>query len=82
MLIDEIKNISSTKKDLRSFGLVVGGVFCLIGALLLWKERPLGPWFLGIGAVLALFGALLPGPLKTLQKAWMALAAGAVTTIS
>ena len=74
MIRDEIRNIKSTKKDLRTFGLSVGGVLLLIGGLLFWKARPAWPYFAGCGASLMLVGAAFPAALKPLQKVWMTFA--------
>jgi hypothetical protein len=74
MLIEEIKNIKSTKKDLRNFGLAVGAVLLIIGGLLFWKERPSHPYFLGLSAFLIASGLIFPSLLKPFQKAWMTLA--------
>ena len=74
MLIDEIRSIQSSRRDLRNFGLVVGGVLCVIAAFLLWKERPAWPWLGGIGLGLVGLGLLLPALLLPLQKVWMTLA--------
>ena len=74
MLLDEIRNIKSEKRDLRNFGLVVGGVFFVLGCVLLWYQRPSNPYFLAIGAALIAGGLVVPGVLKPLQRAWMALA--------
>jgi hypothetical protein len=73
-IIAEIKEIKSTKKELRNFGLVVGGVLIAIGAFLFWKERPAHPYFLIVGAVLVVLGLILPAILKPLQKVWMGFA--------
>jgi hypothetical protein len=73
-IISEIKEIKSTKKDLRNFGLVVGGVLVAIGAFLYWKDRPAHPYFLIIGGALVLTGLLLPALLKPFQKVWMGFA--------
>jgi Saxitoxin biosynthesis operon protein SxtJ len=73
-ILKEIKEISSTKKDCRSFGLLVGGVIVVIGLFLLWKTRPSAPWFLGVGGGLMLFGLVAPLLLKPLQKIWMTFA--------
>lgn len=74
MLRDELKSIASTRRDLRNFGLVVGGVFFALGALAHWKGRPLWPWLEGAGVLLVAFGALYPAALKPLQRAWMTMA--------
>ncbi len=60
------------KKELRNFGLVVGGVFCVIGiwpmirhgeALRLWAFVPAAP--------LMLLGLVAPNTLGPLFKVWM-----------
>ena len=73
MIRDEIKNIKSTKKDLRNFGLVVGGAALALGALLAWKGRPAAPYAFGIGAALVISGLIAPRVLRPLQRPWMAL---------
>jgi len=74
MILDEIKNIDSSAKKLREFAFVVGGVLCVTGSLFLWKGRDAYPWLLFPGLALVITGAVFPGVLKPLQKAWMALA--------
>ena len=74
MLIEEIKAIKSRKKDLRNFGLSVGGVLFLLGWILFWYSRPAHPYFIGVGAVLIILGLLLPRVLLPLQKVWMGFA--------
>ena len=71
MLIDEIRAIKSTRKDLRSFGFVVGAVLSLLGLILLWRGRPAWPYLLGIGLALTILGTIFPSSLKPLQKLWM-----------
>ena len=74
MLIDEIRNIKSDKKDLRSFGITIGIVLSIIGGLLWWKEKDYYNIFIIISAAFVLFGLILPVVLKPIQKAWMTLA--------
>jgi hypothetical protein len=76
MLKEEIKGIQSSKKDLRNFGLVVGGVLLLLGVLLLWRGKGSYPVFLACGTVLLLAGVLAPSLLKPIQRPWMILATG------
>lgn len=73
-MIEELMNIKSTKKELREFGLLVGGILVAIALFGLWKARPWAPPVLGIGAALAAIGAFMPRLLLPAQKAWMALA--------
>ena len=63
-----------TRKQLRSFGLLVGGGFALIGMwpLLIYRAGP--RWWAVTLAVLLLIPALvLPGSLTWVYKRWMAL---------
>jgi len=74
MLIDEIKNLRSTPKELRKFGVTVGVVLLIISAFLFWKENQNYLYFAYFGAGLALTGLTLPLVLKPLYLAWMTLA--------
>ncbi len=74
MLIDDIKNIKSSRKDLRNFGLVVGGALVILATALWWYDRPNSPWFGGSGVALILLGLVFPPILKPLQKVWMTFA--------
>ncbi len=74
MIIEEIRNIKSQKKDLRSFGLTIGIVAGLIGGLLLWRHKDHYLYFLIVSGIFVTLGLFLPNLLKPLQKAWMTLA--------
>jgi hypothetical protein len=74
MLKEEFKHIKETNKDLRKFGLTVGGVLAAIAALLFYFEKPSAIYYAVIGGLLILFGALFPQLLKPLNKLWMGLA--------
>jgi hypothetical protein len=75
MLIEEIRNIKSNRKDLRNFGLLMGSILVLIGSWFMWRQRPYYPYFMGVGAFLAVAGVVFAPLLKPLHRAWMALAA-------
>jgi hypothetical protein len=74
MILEEIKNIKSDKKELRKFGITVGLVLVIIAALLLYYTKPSYPYFGVIGFLLILFGLIYPAVLKPLHKGWMSLA--------
>jgi hypothetical protein len=74
MIQEELQQLSKTPRDLRKFGLTVGGVFALLGAFFLWRQKPLWPWFLVPGASLMFFGLVAPRALKGVFVGWMALA--------
>ena len=57
-----------TKKELRLFGLALGSGLTLLGGFLTWRDRPAGPYILGVAAVLLVCGALFPGVLRPLEK--------------
>ena len=71
---DDIKQLKTGDRELRKFGLTVGGVFVLLGLLFLWRHKPHYPYFLWPGVTLVLIGAVLPRGLKWLYIAWMSVA--------
>lgn len=75
MLREDIKGLQkATPRDLRKFGLVVGGVFLGLGLLFLLRHKSWWPWFVWPGAPLVVLGAILPRSLKWVYVAWMTLA--------
>jgi hypothetical protein len=66
------KGQQPTTKDLRQFGLLVGGVFAVIG---LWpvvfrSESP-RVWAMALGGLLMVLGAIAPQSLKQVHGGWM-----------
>jgi uncharacterized membrane protein len=74
MFREEFRYIKESKKDLRKFGLTVGGVLLLIAALLFYFEKPSAIYFTIFGGFLFLSGLVIPQILKPLNKIWMGLA--------
>jgi hypothetical protein len=74
MIREEIKSLKTGARDLRKFGLTVGGVFALLGCWFWWRGKTLFPYFLFPGVLLILFGALVPRVLKLIYIGWMSLA--------
>ena len=74
MLKEEFRLIKESKKDLRKFGLSVGGVLVIIAGFLFWFEKPSTVYFAIIGAVLISTGLIYPEILKPLNKVWMGFA--------
>jgi hypothetical protein len=68
----ERQNRQPTNKELRQFGLVVGGVFSVIG---LWPVvfRGESPrlWAMILGSLLIALGAMVPQTLKQVHHGWM-----------
>jgi Saxitoxin biosynthesis operon protein SxtJ len=66
-----VKQAGSTK-ELRSFGLLVGGVFSFIGLWpMLLHGEPLRLWAVGLGGLLLALGGILPQALAPIHKGWM-----------
>jgi Saxitoxin biosynthesis operon protein SxtJ len=68
-----MKNRKQTdRKSLRSFGLILGGVFSIIafGPMLFRGENVRG-WFLGLAGCLIFFALAWPKGLEPVYKVWM-----------
>jgi len=74
MLKEEFKYIKESKKDLRKFGLTVGGALIIIAAVLFYFAKPSTIYFVVVGALLVLTGLIYPRVLKPMNKLWMGLA--------
>src|SRR3982751_6808702 len=60
------------KKQLRSFGLLVGSIFSVIGIWpVLLRGEPMRLWALCIGIPLILLGGVLPTILGPIYTGWM-----------
>lgn len=73
MLIEDIKRLKTGPRDLRKFGLSVGGVLLLLGCWFLYRHKPHYPYFLYPGAVLVGLGLAFPKSLKLVYVGWMTL---------
>ena len=65
--------LEQRRKDLRKFGLMVGGILLLLGFFLLWRGRhatiQISLW--AISGSLIVFGAIAPKVLRPVYVAWM-----------
>ena len=61
------------RKDLRKFGVMVGGILLLIGLFLLWRgyHKPIQVGLWTIGGILVVFGAIAPTLLRPIYVGWM-----------
>lgn len=65
-------NQETDKKQLRDFGLLVGGVFSVIGVWpIVFRGEPLRLWALCLGGLLITLGVVLPTSLGPIHKGWM-----------
>ena len=74
MFKEEFKHIKESKRDLRKFGLSVGGVLVIIAVFLFWFEKSAAIYFTAVGLFLILTGFINPQILKPFNKFWMGLA--------
>ena len=74
MILEEIKQLRTGARELRKFGLTVGGIFLLLGLWFYLRGKARYPYFLAPGAVLFILGAAVPRLLKSIYIGWMTLA--------
>lgn len=74
MLLEEIKQIRESKKDLKKFGLTVGPILLAIGAFLFIKGGNSAVFWGGAGFLLIVLSFAAPVALKPLNKVWMSFA--------
>jgi hypothetical protein len=73
MINREIEQLSISPRNLRKFGLLVGGVFLVLGSWFLYRQKPVWPYLLTPGILLVLGGVIVPTLLKRVYIAWMSL---------
>ncbi|MEW6363022.1 MAG: SxtJ family membrane protein [Acidobacteriota bacterium] len=82
--MDRVGPAEKTRSENRRFGIVVGGVFCVLGGLLLgWRHRLMsGTAFLVIGGMLVLLALAWPDSLTLPHRLWrrFALVLGRINT--
>jgi hypothetical protein len=67
-----MEHIEVTKRTLRQFGLMVGGVFLLIGLWpFVWRQEAVRIWAVVPGSLLAIAGLVVPSLLKQVYQGWM-----------
>jgi hypothetical protein len=74
MIRDEIKQLKTTARDLRKFGLLVGGVFGLLAAWWWWRGKPAYAYLLIPAVPLLVLGLARPRGLRWVYLGWMSLA--------
>ena len=73
-MLEEIKHIKTGKKDLRSFGVIIGIIFLLVAGFLFYREKESFQIFLYIAGAFIGFGLIIPIILKPIYIVWMTFA--------
>jgi len=71
MIIEEIRKIDSSVRELRKFAFVMGIPLALIGGFLLWRQREYCWYFFAASGAFIGAGLLVPAVLMPLHKVWM-----------
>ena len=74
MLREELKQLPAGRKDLRKFGLVVGGVFLALAAWFWFRQKWFWPYVAAPGAFLVPMGLVAPMALRRVYLVWLGLA--------
>ena len=73
-MIEEIKNIKSTKSDFRKFGVTIGVFLMVVAGFLFWRGRESFEVLLISGLILCVLGLTIPVILKPIYWVWMVFA--------
>lgn len=73
-IVQKIKGLSPTSRDLRRFGLIFFVILTLFGSLLSYRGRGAGPYFLAAALILGAVSLAWPRRLKPFFHTWMGLA--------
>jgi hypothetical protein len=71
---EDLQQLKTGERDLRKFGLLVGGVLAVLGLLFLIRHKARYPYFLIPGVGLMVLGVVVPRWLKSIYIAWMSAA--------
>ena len=70
-MFEEIKNIKTGKKDIRSFGITFGIIFLIIAGFLYYQEKDSFQLFIYLAGSFSSLGIILPIILKPFYMVWM-----------
>jgi hypothetical protein len=74
-MIEEIKNIPNSKKDIKSFGITIGIVLFIISGLLIYYDNDAYQLIAIIASIFISLGFIFPVLLKPIYFVWMTFAA-------
>lgn len=61
------------KAELRNFGLTLAAGFAILGALFLWRHKPIYVYFFIAATVFVVLGLAVPAVLRPVQRLWLKL---------
>ena len=70
-MFEEIKNIKTVKKDIRSFSITFGIIFLIIASYLYFKEKDSFQLFIYLAGSFSGLGIVFPIILKPIYMVWM-----------
>ena len=73
-MFEELNSIKSGRKDLKSFGFIIGFILVLISVFLFFREKDSFIYFSSIGLIFIGLGIITPAALKPIYKIWMTFA--------
>ena len=73
-MFEEIKNINTSKKDIRSFGITMGVILFIISSLLFYYDKPSYQITTYVGIGFIVLGVIIPIVLKPIYILWMTFA--------
>ena len=74
-MIEEIRNIPNSKKDIKNFGITIGIILFIISALLAYYDKEAYQFIVIIASIFTALGFILPVLLKPIYFVWMTFAA-------
>tara|TARA_B110000444_G_C18804462_1_gene579212 strand:+ start:940 stop:1350 length:411 start_codon:yes stop_codon:yes gene_type:complete len=74
-MIEEIKNIPNSNKDIRSFGITIGIILFIISGLLMYYNKEIYQVIGIIALTFIVLGLIIPVVLKPFYFVWMTFAA-------
>ena len=74
-MIEELKNISNSNKDIKSSGITIGVILFIISAFLMYYNKEAYQLIAIIASIFVLLGVILPILLKPIYFVWMIFAA-------
>ena len=69
-----VEKLTKTKRELRRFGLVMTAPLLIIGCVLIWRGREVGPYVVGLAVLFLLAALAFPIVLRPVERVWMAMA--------